>query len=265
MPVRADAFYLLDHGLIAFLMVVVLLAACEIGYRLGLSREAAPDSLRTLVSGTGGAILGLLGLLLGFSLSMAIARWDTRHQIIIQEANAIGTLSLRAGLLEEPLRDQLREALRDYTEARIALGGSRERPDVLRAARNESEEIHAEIWSVVERASIPSTPNAILGSLINAANEVIDVHELRLASLQNHLPSALFYLLLGVATLAVAFLSWSFGAASQRGRVPMILLGLLIGAVLLLIMDVNRPQRGIIMVGVASLERTEQSISTQTP
>ncbi len=265
MPVRADAFYLLDHGLIAFLMVVVLLAACEIGYRLGLAREAAPDSLRTLVSGTGGAILGLLGLLLGFSLSMAIARWDTRHEIIIQEANAIGTLSLRAGLLGDPLRDQLREALRAYTEARIALGGSRERPDVLRAARNDSEDIHAEIWSVVERANVPSTTNAILGSLINAANEVIDVHELRLASLQNHLPSALFYLLLGVATLAVAFLSWGFGAASQRGRVPMILLGLLIGAVLLLIMDVNRPQRGIIQVGVASLERTEQSISSQTP
>jgi len=264
-PVRADAFYLLDHGLIAFLMVVVLLAACEIGYRLGLARQAAPDSQRTLMSGTGGAILGLLGLLLGFSLSMAIGRWDTRHQIIIQEANAIGTLSLRAGLLGDPLRDQLREALTAYTEARIALGGSRERPDALRAARNKSEDIHAEIWSVVERANIPSTTNATLGSLINAANGVIDAHELRLASLQNHLPSALFYLLLSVAALSVAFLAWGFGAASQRRRAPMILLALLVGAVLLLIMDVNRPQRGIITVGVASLERTEKGISTQAP
>ena len=58
----------------------------------------------------------------------------------------------------------------------------------------------------------------------------------------------------------MAFLAWSFGAASHRGRAPMSLLALLIGALLLLIMDVNRPQRGIIEVGVAPLERTERSI-----
>ncbi len=265
MPVRADAFYLLDHRLIALGMIVLLLVACEIGYRLGLAREGASDTQRTLMSGIGGAALGLLGLLLGFSLSMAISRWDARHAIIIQEANAIGTLSLRAGLLEEPLRDDLRDSLRAYTEARIALGGPRKHPEALRKARKESEDIHAEIWSVVKRANIPSTTNATLASLIGAANEVIDVHELRLSSLQNHLPSALFYLLLSVACFSVVFLAWSFGAASQRGRTPIILLALLVGAVLLLIMDVNRPQRGIIEVGVASLERTEKSISAQTP
>ena len=263
MPVNADAFYLLDYRLIALVMIALLLAACEIGYRLGLARQGAPDSLRTLISGIGGAMLGLLGLLLGFALSMAISRWDTRHDIIIKEANAIGTLSLRAGLLGDPLRDQLREALRAYTDARIALGGSRDTPDVLRAAQKKSEDINAKIWSDVERANIPSTTNATLSSLISAANELIDIHELRLASLQNHLPSALFYLLLALATVSVSFLAWSFGAASHRGRAPMILLALLMGAVLLLIMDVNRPQRGIIEVGVASLERAEKSVSAQ--
>ena len=261
MPVEVDAFYLIDHRLIALVMVVLLLLACEIGYRQGLARQGAPDSLRTLMTGIGGAMLGLLGLLLGFALTMAISRWDERRDMIIEEANAIGTLSLRAGLLEEPLRGQLRQALRVYTEARVALGGSRDRPGVLHAALGESEETQVVIWSVVERSNVPSTANATLASLISSANELIDLHELRLASLQNQLPSALFYLLISLAALSVAFLAWSFGAASQRGRVPMILLALLLGAVLLLIMDVNRPQRGIIEVGVASLERTQKSIS----
>jgi len=261
MPIKADAFYLVDHRLIALGMVIVLLVACEIGYRVGSARQDAPDSQRTLISGIGGAILGLLGLMLGFSLSMAISRWDTRHDIIVQEANAIGTLALRAELLGDPLRDELVESLRAYTDARIALGGSRDDPDVLRAARNTSEDIHAEIWSVVERANTPSTANATLSSLIGAANELIDVHELRLASIQNHLPSALFYLLLTLGALSVGFFAWSFGAASQRGRTPILLLALLVGAVLVLIMDVNRPQRGIIEVGVASLERADESIS----
>ena len=261
-PHELPTFYLIDHRLIALLMVALLLASCEIGYRLGLAREGAPDSLRTLMSGTGAAVLGLLGLLLGFALSMAIARWDTRRDVIIDESKAIGTLWLRAGLLEHAPRDRLREALRAYSDARIALGGSRSRPDALRTAQRESQDLHLEIWSVVEGANRPTTANATLASLIGSANELIDLHELRLASLENHLPPALFLLLLALGALSVAFLAWSFGAASHHGRAPMVLLALLIGAVLLLIMDVNRPQRGMIEVGVAPLERTAESIST---
>ena len=129
----------------------------------------------------------------------------------------------------------------------------------LQSALEESESLHGAIWSVVEQAARGSTANATLASLIASANEVIDLHELRLSSLQNHLPSALFYMLLSLASVSIASLAWSFGAASHRGRTPMVLLALLIGAVLLLIMDVNRPQRGIIEVGVAPLERAMSS------
>jgi hypothetical protein len=263
-PIELPAFYLVDHRLIALMMVVVLLAACEVGYRRGLANAGAPESLRGLMSATGAAILGLLGLLLGFALSMAIARWDTRREVIISESNAIGTLSLRAGLLEEPLRGQLREALRAYSEARVALGGSRSHPESLRTARQESEALHVVIWSVVESANQPTTANATLAALISSANELIDLHELRLASVENHLPPALFILLLALGAASVTFLAWSFGAASHRGRVPILMLALLIGAVLALIMDVNRPQRGVIGVGVAPLERAAHTISTPT-
>jgi len=261
-PHDLGVFYQIDHRLITLGMVAVLLAAGEIGYRLGEARTDAADSLRSLMSGTGAAMLGILGLLLGFALSMAIARWDIRRDVIVDESNAIGTLSLRAGLLEEPLRGELRETLRAYTGACIALGGSRSDPEELRAARLESEALHTAIWSVVERANQPTTMNATLSSLISSANELIDLHELRLASVENQLPAALFLLLLAVGALAIAFLTWSFGAASQRGRTPMLLLALLVGAVLLLIMDVNRPQRGRIEVGVAPLERVEESLAS---
>jgi len=260
-PIHLPTFYLIDHRLIALLMIALLLASCEIGYRLGLAREGAPDSLRALMSAIGAAMLGLLGLLLGFALSMAIARWDSRREVIVDEANAIGTLSLRAGLIAEPARGQLRNALRSYAEARIALGLSHGRPADLRKARLESEELHATIWSVVEGANQPTTPNATLASLISSANELIDLHELRLASIENHLPPELFSLLLALAALSVGFLAWSFGATSHRGRSPTLALALLIGALLLLIMDVNRPQRGMIGVGVAPLERVAAGTS----
>lgn len=256
-----NSFYLIEHWLIALVMFTVIAVAIEIGYRAGSRKREMPDSDRSLMSGTGAAMLGLLGLLLGFSLSMAVARWDVRHDIIVNESNAIGTLWLRAGLIEEPVRNELRETLREYTEARIELGGSPDDLEAWRAARTKSEMLHTSIWSAIEHANSPGASNAIMSSLINAANELIDIHEMRLASIENYLPSPLLLLLLGAASVATSFLAWSFGAGTHRSRRAIFMLGLLISAVLLLIMDVNRPQRGIVQVGVATLERVQNSIA----
>ena len=253
-------FYLIDHRLITLAIVLLLAVSGEIGFRAGRRAKNSKESYRSLMNGTGAAMLGLLGLLLGFSLSMAVSRWDARHDVIVNEANAIGTMWLRAGLLEEPLRSDLRDTLREYTDARIALGGSRSDRAALRAARSKSESLHASIWSVVERANQPDQSNAILSSIINAANEVIDIHELRLSSIENYLPAPLFLVLITVASLAMGFLAWAFGAANQGGRTAIVMLGLLIGVVLLLIMDVNRPQRGRIEIGVDSLERVLETM-----
>ena len=254
-------FYLIDHWLITLVMFAVLVVASEIGYRAGTRKRGMPESDRSLMSGTGAAMLGMLGLLLGFTLAMAIGRWDERRDIIVHESNAIGTLSLRAGLLEEPVRDELRETLREYTETRIVLGGSRDDLETWRAARVKSEMLHAQIWSAIERANSPGLSPAILSSLITAANELIDIHEMRLASIENYLPVSLLLLLLGVAAVATSFLAWSFGAGTHGNRKAILMLGLLIAAVLLLIMDLNRPQRGMIDVGVETLERVQKSMA----
>ena len=256
-------FYLLDQWLIILVMFSVLVVASEIGFRTGVRKRGMPESERSLVSGTGAAMLGLLGLLLGFTLAMAIGRWDERRDIIVDESNAIGTLSLRAGFLEEPLRDELRETLREYTKARIVLGSHRDDLDKWHAARAKSEMLHAQIWATIERANNSELSPAVMSSLIASANEVIDIHELRLASIENYLPVSLLILLLGVGAVAMSFLAWSFGAGTHGSRKAVLMLGLLIAAVLLLIMDLNRPQRGMIDVGVETLERTQDSIEAQ--
>jgi hypothetical protein len=94
---------------------------------------------------------------------------------------------------------------------------------------------------------------------------LIDLHELRVASIENFLPAFLILLLPCITAAAVASLAWSFGATSERGRTPIFLLTLLICAVILLIMDVNRPQRGAIGIGVATLERVQESIAPSKP
>ena len=252
-------FYQTDHRLIAVSMLVLLAMAGEIGFRSGSRKRDSQDSYRSLVSGTSAAMLGLLALLLGFTLSMGVSRWDERRDVIVTESNAIGTLWLRAGLLENPLRDDLRDALYDYTDIRIALGGAGGDREALRIARSKSESLHASIWSVVEQASQPGQSNAVLSSLISGANELIDIHELRISSIENYLPAVLFVLLITIASVAIWFFAWSFGASSQGRRTANLMLGILIGAVLLVIMDVNRPQRGQITVGIESLQRVSES------
>lgn len=254
-------FYLIDHWLIIVVMFALLMVASEIGYRAGAHKRGMPESDRSLMSGTGAAMLGLLGLLLGFTLAMAIGRWDERRDIIVNEANAIGTLSLRAGFLEKSVRDELQEVLREYTNTRIVLGGYRDDLQAWEAARAKSEMLHVQIWSTIEHANTFELSPAVLSSLITSANEVIDIHELRLASIENYLPLSLLLLLLGVAAVATSFLAWSFGAGTHGGRKAILMLNLLIAAVLLLIMDLNRPQRGMISVGVETLERVQSSAS----
>jgi hypothetical protein len=152
-----------------------------------------------------------------------------------------------------------------YVDARIALAGPRNDLEALRTARSESETLHTQIWQAIEGVDQSSVSPATLSAVVTAANEVIDLHELRLASIENFLPVTLLMLQVGVAAVAMGFLSWSFTSASLRGRAAMLLLTLLIGAVLLLIMDLNRPQRGMVAVGVDTLERVKDTISEPMP
>ena len=138
--------------------------------------------------------------------------------------------------------------------------------DAWQAERRKSETPHAAIWSAVERAAKqPGMRPAVVSSLIATANEFIDLHEIRLASIENFLPVEIFVVLLGVAVLAIGFFVGSFGSASQCGFTPLLLLALHFGALLLLIMDLNRPQRGMFEVGSDTLERTLDSMAATSP
>ena len=255
------AFYKIDHRLIVGAMVVVMAVACEIGYRAGARKQDEPESFRSLKNGIGAAVFGLLGLLLGFTLAISLSGWDSRRTVMINESNAIGTLSLRAGLFEPAVRDPLRASLLEYTDARIQLARAGRDFDQYDAAREKSVSLHPKIWSAVERAGTLETSNAKLSSLITAANEVIDLHEMRISAVEVFLPASLFLILLTVASVAIYFLAWSFGAVAHGGRIAVLLLVLLIGTIIYLIMDVNRPQRGAFQVGVETLERARDSIS----
>jgi hypothetical protein len=105
---------------IALVVIVLLLLTIEVGYRMGdRVPRGLTDSAKSPVLAISGALFGLLALLLGFTFSMALNPFDQRKQLVVQEANAIGTTYLRSGLLPEPDRSAVAGLLRSYVDARL--------------------------------------------------------------------------------------------------------------------------------------------------
>lgn len=258
------AFHLTDLRVILAGTLVTLLLAGEIGWRIGDRGVQKNEALRTLIGGVAAATIGFLGLLLGFTLSVAMTRYDARRAVIVDEANAIGTLWLRAGMLHQPLDAELRGVLREYTQARLDLGRMDADLEKLREARVRSARLQQAMWSLVERAAGSEPSPAVVSVLVSAANEVIDLDELRMSSLENYVPALIMLVLIGVAAVALAFLGWSFAAAQQRSVVSMVMLSVLVTVVLGVIHDINRPQRGLFRVSDNSLVRLQQSIANPT-
>jgi hypothetical protein len=252
------AFYLTNLWWIAAGILLMLNLAGELGWRIGRIERGESAGFRSLVGNIATAILGFLGLLLGFSLSMTINRFDARRDVIVNEANAIGTLWLRAGLLEAPLQAELRTALQDYTDARLGLTRVGDDLGKVREARARSAAAQRAIWSVVQRTAATEQRPAVVSLVVSAANDVIDLDELRISSLENYVPAPIVLLLVAVAAVALAFLGWSFGAAGQRSYGSMVLISLLLTTVLAVMMDFNRPHRGFIRVSDQSLVRLQR-------
>ena len=176
-----EILYRLPLWSIAVGLAVLLLAAVGVARRYGqwdhdqfLTDEEDAASLS-------GASLGLLALLLAFIYSVATDHFDLRKQLVLKEANAIGTAHLRAGFAPEPQRTEIQGLLRTYTDLRIDFSEFTFDP-------RETARLHEEIWSAARRAIVGHEPTTIDALLVQALNDVIDVHSERLRAQRDHVP-----------------------------------------------------------------------------
>ena len=237
---------------IAIGLLAVLLGALEAGFRAGCRKALTPAGAgaNSQIGAIQGAILGLLGLLLAFSFAAAGTRFLERH-LITAEANAIGTASLRADLLDPPHRSELRAALRDYTKRRIEVS-KRVRFVIDPADAAEFAQMHVRIWSAA-RAGVEAKPAAML-AVLNPVNEVIDLHTTRLAAGRKHLPMPVLGLLVVCSALATAITGYSSGIADRRRSPLSAPLAVLIMAALWITIDLDYPRIGLLQLNDAPLE-----------
>ena len=144
----------------------------------------------------------LLSLLLGFTLALAAPRYNERRSLLIEEATAIETAYLRAGTLPPSYREQSQQLLQQYVKGRIDFDNAGLDSGQLTEAANRSKTIQEQLWDgVTELAKVDRT--AILATYINSLNEIIDVHQKRIAALEYRIPVPIWFLIISVSLIAV--------------------------------------------------------------
>lgn len=251
-----------DQWTLFVLVTALLLVLAEVGYRLGRGLHAARDEpRRSQIGVVQGAVLGMMGLLLGFTFSMAVTRYDTRRDLVLKEANAVGTTWLRASLLSEEHRGPVRNLLREYVDVRLRTQAEARDPQRLAEGLRRSAAIQSSLWQHAE-AAVTRAPIPITGLFVTTLNEMIDADAERIAAGRNQIPGGVWLLLVVVAGFACYTGAYAAGAHGVRTAFTSALVPLLIAVVILLIFDLTHERQGVIGVSQQPLIDLQRSFES---
>lgn len=244
--------------LLFLLIVVIAMIMAEVGFRVGRwwsgRSDAETDESAAAVVG---ATLGLLAFLIVFQTGIVADRFDARRQLVVEEGKAIATAYLRAGFIPQQEQDGVRALLKEYIDIRLVAADS-DAPveDVI--ARSEG--IHAELWGITQPAALANPESELIVGFVESINEVIEVHMDRVAALRNRFPVQVWLAIFFAAALSVAVVGFHTGLDGERNLVAIFALVLVTSAVILLIVDLDRPQEGLLQISQQTLIDVQRQI-----
>jgi hypothetical protein len=219
---------------------------------LGRALRSRSHHLREPLGVLQAALLGLVGLILAFGLSLAVGRYEARRAAVVDEANAIGTTYLRAQLLAEPVRSRSLERLVRYTDASIRLSESVPTSDEARRAVADGQVLQRQLWGLAGEA-VAGAPDATAPRLyVQTLNDMIDMQTVRVAGLSNRVPGEVLAVEVLGAAVGLGLLAF-YLALLGRGVITVVLAAALVTMLLLVTLDLDRPTRGLIKVPAAPL------------
>lgn len=199
----------------------------------------------------------MLALLIGFTFSLALGRYDERRNLVVQEANAIGTTWLRTDLFEPADREHVRSVLRRYIDARVDFANAQDaRQEIAQFARTLA--VQDELWRATMQgiAGFRDTPRASL--IVTTTNESIDLAAERYAARQDHIPVRILRMLFIFSLLAAGLVGYQRHLQPKATAVLLLLFSLAVG----LVLDLDLPTLGAISVPQEPMLDLQRSVGT---
>lgn len=229
----------------------LLILCVEFGRKIGQHRAKRDlEKERPGAAAIEGAVFALLGLLIAFTFSGAAARFDERRDLIVQEANTIGTAYLRVDLVPGDLQGALRDAFRRYLNSRVTTYENLLTVEDFQASFAKSADIQAEIWALaVAACQRPDVAPGVAVVLLPAVNDMIDITTTRAMAMQKHPPAIVFLMLFGLALICAVMAGYGMRNASSRNWIHILVFSAIIAATLYVIVDLEYPRLGFIRIG----------------
>jgi len=258
---------ILDHSPVWLLYagtVLLLLAGNEVGFRLGTWRRAhMPEGEKVPARAIMGSTLGLLAFMLAFTFGMSGSRFDARKQLVLDEASAVLRAYQRAQFLPEPQRSECSRLLRDYVELRTRVATMQSLAE-MQDLVTRSEGVQDALWK--ETATLADRPSAILSIFIQSLSELTDLQIKRVRSaVWNRIPPTIVFTLYGIAFLALTAMGYGAGLAESRTTVPSVMLILTFSAIIVLIVDLDRPRQQLFAVSQQPMADVARRIQSFQP
>jgi hypothetical protein len=259
-------FFSLSSWELGLLVFAVIGGGCLLGVFVGRYLRRHSDAYREGIGVLQGALLGLVGLILAFSLTLAVGRYMDRRSDVVNDANTIGTAYLRAQTLAEPERTISLALLRRYNDLAIRLTYEVPGTSSLHATAARQGRLQQTLWRLGGQAMNARPRDSAPRLYIDSLNAMIDQQTTRLAGLNNRVPNAVLWLELLGAALALGLLSLYLSVLG-RGLVPVVTAAILVSLLVLVTFDLDRPTRGLIKVPATPLlsEKATMSLPPAAP
>jgi hypothetical protein len=236
--------YLFNEPQLVFITTLILLwFASWVGMFLRNRFRQLSDGTREDYGLIVGATLTLLGLIIGFTFSMATTRYDLRKSLEEEEANAIGTEYARVDFLRPEDSVQLKTLLREYADLRVRFYLSRDRQELVTVNRATAVK-QDQLWAAVSQ-SAKLDPNQLVALAASGMNDVLNSQGYTQAAWWNRIPVAAWGLMYAIAILSNLLLGYG---AHGRAVLLSIILPLVVAISFFLIADIDSPRGGIIRV-----------------
>lgn len=235
--------------IVAIIIFFLTIGGYVLGHRIR-SRfiNKDPDHSKIDVAPISGTLLALLGLLLAFTFSMSNARFDNRRQLVIEEANAIGTVILRTDFYPDSIRTLLRTALKEYVEDRIEFYQAGMDLETAANYYIKADIVSKKIWELAVGYAKSDDNTTRTSQLIPALNTMIDITTTRRAAGESTIPDSIMYFLFLLSIVAAFLLGYQ-----QRERIDWIIVvgfSVMLSATIFNIIDLDRPRSGLIDMDV---------------